>query len=56
MKKQLNNNLVDRFSRQIILKNIGVTGQKKIISSKEKTSKLFPQKYSILSKQNEKRC
>jgi hypothetical protein len=23
MKKQLNNNLVDRFSRQIILKNIG---------------------------------
>ena len=34
MKKQLNNNLVDRFSRQIILKNIGVTGQKKIISSK----------------------
>ena len=34
MKKQLNNNLVDRFSRQIILKNIGVTGQKKILSSK----------------------
>ena len=34
MKKQLNNNLVDRFSRQIKLKNIGVTGQKKIISSK----------------------
>ena len=34
MKKQLNKNLVERFSRQIILKNIGIIGQKKILSSK----------------------
>ena len=34
MKKQLNKNLIERFSRQIILKNIGPIGQKKILSSK----------------------
>ena len=34
MKDQLNKNLIERFSRQIILKNIGIVGQKKIISSK----------------------
>ena len=34
MKKQLNKNLIERFSRQIILKNIGILGQKKILSSK----------------------
>ena len=34
MKKQLNTHLIERFSRQIILKNIGVIGQKKILSSK----------------------
>ena len=34
MKKQLNKNLIERFSRQIILKDIGTTGQKKILSSK----------------------
>ncbi len=34
MKKQLNQSLVERFSRQIILKEIGAAGQKKIISSK----------------------
>ena len=34
MKKQLNQSLVERFSRQIVLKEIGAVGQKKIISSK----------------------
>ena len=34
MKTQLNKNLIERFSRQIILKDIGVVGQKKIFSSK----------------------
>tara|TARA_B100001175_G_scaffold35058_1_gene25505 strand:+ start:2474 stop:3232 length:759 start_codon:yes stop_codon:yes gene_type:complete len=34
MSKQLNKNLIERFSRQIILKNIGIIGQKKILSSK----------------------
>jgi molybdopterin-synthase adenylyltransferase len=34
MKNQLNKNLIERFSRQIVLKDIGTLGQKKIISSK----------------------
>jgi adenylyltransferase/sulfurtransferase len=34
MKSSLDKNQVDRFSRQIILKNIGALGQKKIIQSK----------------------
>ena len=34
MKKRLNTNLIERFSRQIILKNIGILGQKKILTSK----------------------
>ena len=34
MKKQLSNSLIERFSRQIILKNIGIFGQKKILTSK----------------------
>ena len=34
MKIKLNKNQIERFSRQIILKNIGVIGQKKIIESK----------------------
>ena len=34
MKLKLNKNQIKRFSRQIILKNIGVLGQKKIIQSK----------------------
>ena len=34
MKNQLNKNLIERFSRQIILKDIGIIGQKKILSSK----------------------
>ena len=34
MKNQLNKNLVERFSRQIVLKDIGIVGQKKILSSK----------------------
>ena len=34
MNSKLNKNQIKRFSRQIILKNIGATGQKKIIQSK----------------------
>ena len=32
--KKINKNYLDRYSRQIILKNVGITGQKKISSSK----------------------
>ena len=35
MKSKLNNNLIERYSRQIILKNIGIVGQKKIINAKK---------------------
>ena len=34
MKKGLNKSQIERFSRQLVLKNIGAKGQKKIISSK----------------------
>ena len=34
MKNQLNKSLIERFSRQIVLKDIGIVGQKKILSSK----------------------
>jgi adenylyltransferase/sulfurtransferase len=34
MSSKLNKNQLERFSRQIILKNIGTLGQKKIVSSK----------------------
>ena len=34
MKNQLNKNLIERFSRQVVLKDIGLLGQKKIISSR----------------------
>ena len=34
MNSKLNKNQLERFSRQIILKNIGILGQKKIIQSK----------------------
>ena len=34
MKNHLNKSLIERFSRQIIIKNIGTFGQKKILSSK----------------------
>ena len=34
MNSKLNKNQIERFSRQIILKNIGALGQKKIIDSK----------------------
>ena len=34
MKISLNKNQIERFSRQIVLKNIGASGQKKIIQSK----------------------
>ena len=34
MKNQLNKKVVERFSRQIVLKDIGILGQKKILSSK----------------------
>ena len=32
--KPLNKNYLNRYSRQIVLKNIGISGQKKISSSK----------------------
>jgi len=34
MNSQLNKKIIERFSRQIILKDIGILGQKKILSSK----------------------
>ena len=34
MKSHLNTKIIERFSRQIILKDIGVLGQKKILSSR----------------------
>jgi molybdopterin-synthase adenylyltransferase len=34
MISQLNKKIIERFSRQIVLKNIGILGQKKILSSK----------------------
>ena len=34
MKSQLNKKIIERFSRQIILKDIGILGQKKILFSK----------------------
>ena len=34
MKSQLNKEIIERYSRQIILKDIGILGQKKILSSK----------------------
>ena len=34
MKNNLNKNIIERYSRQIVLKNVGVAGQKKIINSK----------------------
>jgi len=34
MKSQLNKKIIERFSRQIILKDVGIIGQKKILSSK----------------------
>ena len=34
MKNNFNKKLVERYSRQIVLKNVGPTGQKKIINSK----------------------
>ena len=34
MKSQLNKKIVERFSRQIVLKNLGILGQKKIMFSK----------------------
>ena len=34
MNSKLNKNQIERFSRQIVLKDIGASGQKKIIKSK----------------------
>ena len=34
MNNSLNKSQIERFSRQLILKNIGTLGQKKILSSK----------------------
>ena len=34
MNKRLNKNEIERYSRQIVLKNIGIIGQKKILNAK----------------------
>ena len=34
MRLQLNKHLIERFSRQIILKDVGIIGQKKILSAR----------------------
>ena len=34
MKSSLNKSEIERFSRQLVLKNVGAKGQKKILSSK----------------------
>ena len=34
MKKKLNNKIIERYSRQIVLKDVGISGQRKIINSK----------------------
>ena len=34
MKSQLNKKIIERFSRQIVLKDVGILGQKKILSAK----------------------
>jgi molybdopterin/thiamine biosynthesis adenylyltransferase len=34
MKSQLNKKIIERYSRQMVLKNIGILGQKKILASK----------------------
>tara|TARA_B100000579_G_scaffold187119_1_gene152555 strand:+ start:1183 stop:1938 length:756 start_codon:yes stop_codon:yes gene_type:complete len=34
MKKKLNNKTLERYSRQIVLKDVGISGQKRIIDSK----------------------
>ena len=34
MKSQLSKKIIERFSRQIVLKDIGILGQKKILSSR----------------------
>ena len=34
MKKKINNNFIERYSRQIVLKDIGTIGQKKIFNAK----------------------
>ena len=44
MSQNLNKSQVARFSRQIILKNIGALGQKKIIKSK-----FIPLKHALIS-------
>ena len=32
MKKNLNKNIIERYSRQIIIKDVGIVGQKAIIN------------------------
>ena len=34
MKKNINKNQIERYSRQIVLKDVGIVGQKKIINTK----------------------
>ena len=41
MNSKLNKNQIEKFSRQIILKNIGTFGQKKILNSKHPNLKFI---------------
>ena len=34
MKNNLNKSQIERFSRQLVLKNVGAAGQKKVLASK----------------------
>ena len=34
MNKTINNDEIERYSRQIVLKDVGIVGQKKILNSK----------------------
>ena len=45
MNINLDKNQIERFSRQIVLKNIGPIGQKKIIKSKDFEKKFFKLSY-----------
>ena len=41
--KKINKNYLNRYSRQIVLKNVGISGQKKISSSNSMIQQLNPE-------------
>ena len=47
MKNNLNKNLIERYSRQIVLKNVGVVGQKKIHISKQEAEKFYKKSFLL---------